>query len=153
FMNRHRWVGLQVIAASTVVTLLTMGGSAPVSAASASRHLGPAGLLPAVRGVHSDGRSNQPADKGADDGQSDEIMDSSEQFAAIRTAPALTVSADAFTAAAAQARKLSRTGGHWREVTNQPYNSDALNYRDPIWSNSSGGAGLVSGRMTALAVQ
>ncbi len=40
-------------------------------------------------------------------------MDSSQQFAAVRTAPALSVSADAFTAAAAQARKLSRIGGRW----------------------------------------
>ncbi len=152
-MNRHRWAGPQVIAAGTVVAVLTMLGSAPVSAASASRHPGPAGLLGAVRGLHNHDRANGPADKGGDDGESEEVMDSAEQFAAIRTAPALTVSANAFTAADAQARKLSRIGGHWREVTDQPYNSDAINYRDPTWSNSSGGAGLVSGRMTALAVE
>ena len=150
FMKRHRWVGPQVIAAGTVVALLTMVGSLPVSAASAGRHPGPAGLLPAVRGVHN--TANKPADKGGDSGESDEVMDSAQQFAAVRTAPALSVSAAAFTAAAAQARKLPQIGGRWREVTDQPYNADALNYRDPIWSNSSGGAGLVSGRMTALAV-
>src|SRR6266705_535751 len=61
-MNRHRWVGPQVIAAGTVVALLTIVGSAPVSAASAGRHPGPAGLLPAVRGVHN--TANKPADKG-----------------------------------------------------------------------------------------
>ena len=136
-MNHRRWVGPQVIATGAVITLLTMIGSAPVSAAPGHHHPGPAGLLPAVRGHNS---ANQPADKGADNGESEEIMDSSAQFAAIRTAPALTVSANAFTAAAAQARKLSEVGGHWREVTDQPYNADALNYRDPIWSNSSGGA-------------
>ena len=139
-----------VIAAGTVVALLTMFGSAPVSAAPGRHvgHPGPAGLLPALRGH---GGPNRPADSG-DGGESEEIMDSAAQFAAIRTAPALTVSANAFTAAEAQARRLPRFGGSWREVTDQPYNSDALNYRDPTWSNSSGGAGLVSGRMTALAV-
>jgi hypothetical protein len=141
----------QVIAAGTVVAVLTMLGSAPVSAASGRHvgHPGPAGLLPSIRGTH--GGANQPADHGADGGESDEIMDSSEQFAAIRVAPGVSVSADAFTAAQKQARKLSRFGGRWQEVTDQPYNSDALNYRDPTWSNSSGGSGLVSGRMTALA--
>src|SRR5439155_24038283 len=34
----------------------------------------------------------------------------------------------------------------------KPYNSDAQGYRDPVWSNSGGGAGNVGGRMTALAV-
>jgi hypothetical protein len=150
-MNRHRWVGPQVIAAGAVIAALTMVGAMPVSAASAGRHPGPAGLLPAVRGVHNS--SNRPADSGGDDGESEEVMDSAQQFAAVRTAPALSVSADAFTAATAQARKLPQLGGRWREVTDQPYNSDAVNYRDPIWSNSSGGAGLVSGRMTALAAE
>lgn len=141
----------QVIAAGTVVAVLTMLGSAPVSAASGRHvgHPGPTGLLPAIRGTHSG--LNQPSDKGADGGESEQIMDSSEQFAAVRVAPGTSVSSNAFTAAQKQARKLSRFGGRWQEVTDQPYNSDALNYRDPTWSNSSGGAGLVSGRITALA--
>src|SRR5207302_11301426 len=42
--------------------------------------------------------------------------------------------------------------GTWNEIPNQPYNSDAQGYRDPVWSNSGGGAGNVAGRMTALAV-
>ncbi len=28
----------------------------------------------------------------------------------------------------------------WKELTDKPYDSDALNYRDPFWSNSSGGS-------------
>ncbi len=43
------------------------------------------------------------------------------------------------------------SGGAWSELTTKPYDSDAHGYRDPVWSNSGGGAGLVSGRATALA--
>src|ERR1019366_6058853 len=107
---------------------------------------GPAGLLPVS---HSKVKAAASSDGG---GESDEILDGAAQFAAVRTAPAASVSPAAFTAAAAQANQLPLTGGGWREVTDQPYNSDAVGYRDPIWSNSSGGAGLVAGRMTALAV-
>lgn len=41
--------------------------------------------------------------------------------------------------------------GTWSEVTNKPYNADDPGYRDPYYSNSSGGAGVVSGRVTGLA--
>ena len=87
-------------------------------------------------------------DKG--DGETQELLDRSAQYAAVRTAPAATVSSEAFRAAAAQAAALPLAAGAWKEVTNQPYNSDADRYRDPFWSNSGGGSGLVSGRMTAL---
>jgi hypothetical protein len=40
----------------------------------------------------------------------------------------------------------------WTEVTNRPYDSDDPRYRDPFASNSSGGAGLVSGRIVGLAL-
>ena len=83
-------------------------------------------------------------------GETEQLMDRAEQYAAVRTAPAVSVSADAFQAARAQASALPAAAGAWSEVTDQPYNSDALGYRDPFWSNSSGGAGLVSGRMSAI---
>ena len=51
-------------------------------------------------------------------------------------------------AAAGAARRLLAPG---ENSPTKPYNSDAVRYRDPFWSNSSGGAGLVSGRMTAIA--
>jgi hypothetical protein len=85
-----------------------------------------------------------------EEGETEELMDRAEQYAAVRTAPAQSVSAEAFQAARAQANALPAAAGAWSEVTNQPYNSDALGYRDPFWSNSSGGAGLVSGRMSAI---
>jgi hypothetical protein len=149
-MGRKRWSGLRtgmLAAGIAAATLVAMGGAVSVSAAPTPRplpHRGPAGLLPALRGTLHAANGNT--------GQSNEIMTSAAQFAAIRTAPASSVSATAFTAAAAAAQRLGFVGGRWREVTNQPYNSDAVGYRDPVWSNSSGGAGLVSGRMTALAV-
>jgi hypothetical protein len=131
-----------VVAAGSVLALATM---AFAPSASASPYPGPAGLLPAAQPkIHANS-----SDGG---GESDDIMNGAEQYAAIRTAPALTVSADAFAAAVTQANGLSFAGGSWREVTNQPYNADALGFRDPVWSNSSGGVGLVSGRMTALAI-
>ncbi len=40
----------------------------------------------------------------------------------------------------------------WNEVTTAPYNSDAADYRDPVSSNSGGGAGFVTGRIVGLAV-
>src|SRR5262249_37173395 len=66
-----------------------------------------------------------------DAGETEELMDRAQQYAAVRTAPAASVSADAFRAARAQANLLPAAAGAWSEVTNQPYNSDALGYRDP----------------------
>src|SRR5207245_1808910 len=40
----------------------------------------------------------------------------------------------------------------WSEITNKPYDSDAKDYRDPVWSNSGGGSGLVAGRMSSVVV-
>ena len=47
---------------------------------------------------------------------------------------------------------LTSNGGTWDEVTDLPYDADDPNYRDPSFSNSSGGAGFVAGRITGLAV-
>src|SRR5438552_4109980 len=52
------------------------------------------------------------------DDESEALMDRSEQYAAVRTAPAATVSAEAFQAAARQARALPLTPGAWSELTN-----------------------------------
>ena len=43
------------------------------------------------------------------------------------------------------------SSGAWNEVTNTPYDADDPAYRDPNFSNSSGGAGYVAGRITGLA--
>src|SRR5437763_14879959 len=138
---RLTWrAGLHLAAAGSAITLITMIGSVPVSA-SPGGHPGPAGLLPALRGHSSLANADDPG------GEGDDILASAQQYAAVRTAPGTKVSPAAFAAATTAAGKLAQTGGRWQEVTNQPYNSDALGYRDPTWSNSSGGARLVGGRM------
>src|SRR5689334_11897051 len=143
---RLTWrAGLQLAAAGSAIALITMIGSVPVSASPGGKP-GPAGLLPALHGHSSLTNGDDPG------GEGENIMESAEQFSAVRTAPGTKVSPAAFAAATTAAGKLAQTGGRWQEVTNQPYNSDAVGYRDPVWSNSSGGARLVTGRMTALVV-
>jgi BNR/Asp-box repeat len=83
----------------------------------------------------------------------DEISEAADQYAASRLAPGVDVSADAFTTARTAAATLPlATGTAWSELTNQPYDSDDSNFRDPFISNSGGGAGLSAGRMSALAI-
>ena len=80
-----------------------------------------------------------------------EVLEQADQYAEARTAPADIVDAGAFSGAYAAYRNMPVAGSNWTEVTTTPYDSDAHNYRDPVWSNSGGGAGHVAGRMTALA--
>ncbi|GAA1948814.1 hypothetical protein GCM10009798_05010 [Nocardioides panacihumi] len=72
-----------------------------------------------------------------------------EQFAEARTAPGV-VDSGAYTAAFNQIKNLPISGGSWADVTKVPYNSDDPRYRD-YYSNSSGGSGFVSGRITGIA--
>jgi hypothetical protein len=81
-----------------------------------------------------------------------EVLEAADQYAEARTAPADLVDAGAFSGAYLAAKNLPLVGGPWSEVTTKPYDSDAHNYRDPVWSNSGGGSGIVGGRTTALAV-
>jgi sugar lactone lactonase YvrE len=83
-------------------------------------------------------------------GESVEAANIAAEYAAARTAPG-TVAPGAYGAAYASLKNLATSGGSWTEVTDVPYNADDPNYRDPVFSNSSGGAGLVSGRITGLA--
>jgi hypothetical protein len=72
-----------------------------------------------------------------------------EQFAEARTAPGV-VDSGAYTKAFTDIQKLPITSGRWADVTKVPYNSDDPRYRD-YYSNSSGGSGFVSGRITGIA--
>ena len=105
---------------------------------------------PAVAGSDSAGRSSERKLIEDADGNF-EALESANQYAEARTAPGETVDAAAFTGAYAAAQALPTVGGAWQEVTTKPYDSDAQGYRDPVWSNSGGGSGLVGGRVTALA--
>src|SRR5439155_22903178 len=71
------------------------------------------------------------------------------QYAEARTAPGV-VDSGAYGSAYAAIQALPATAGTWHDVTRVPYNSDDPRYRD-WYSNSSGGAGFVSGRITGIA--
>lgn len=73
------------------------------------------------------------------------------QEAAARLAPYGSVAPGEYGEALADLRALPGNGSRWSEVTNQPYDADDPNYRDPIFSNSGGGWGNVAGRVTGLA--
>jgi hypothetical protein len=125
-------------AAALAVTVVVVGAAVtPVFAGSNG------GSLQSNRSLHSE----TDAAEGAD-----EIIGGALSFSISRTAPGSTVSANAFTSAFAAGRALPLAPGTWSQVTTQAYDSDAFNYRDPNISNSGGGSGLVSGRMTGLAV-
>ena len=135
---------------SSTSVLLVLGATIPLtvlagSAGAAGPARGPLGLL-----AHPSATAPSATDDGDEGGETRELLDRAEQYAAVRTAPAATVSSEAFLAARAQAAALPQAGGAWSELTTKPYDSDAVRFRDPTWSNSSGGSGLVSGRMTAL---
>jgi hypothetical protein len=60
------------------------------------------------------------------------------------------VASGGYTAAYTQLTGLPSVGGAWSDVTKVPYDADDPAYRD-YFSNSSGGSGLVTGRVTGLA--
>ncbi|MGB2952467.1 MAG: hypothetical protein WBB74_03610 [Gaiellaceae bacterium] len=99
----------------------------------------------------SQGRSSERTLTDAANGNFD-VLEQANQYAEARTAPADEVDAGAFSSAYGVYKTMAVTPGTWNEVTNKPYDSDAHNYRDPVWSNSGGGAQHVAGRMTALAL-
>src|SRR5262249_39115549 len=130
----HRLAGFFVL--SALIAL-------PLFAAPAAANSSP-GSLATKRRLASEAKAAEGAD---------EISEAADQYAAVRLAPGINVSAEAFTAARTAAAALPLSSGTaWSELTNQPYNSDDPNFRDPIISNSGGGAGNSAGRMTALAV-
>ncbi|KRF25530.1 hypothetical protein [Phycicoccus sp. Soil803] len=81
--------------------------------------------------------------------ESKEAVTIAEQFAQARTAPGV-VAPGAYGNAFTQIQGLTHTAGTWKEVTGVAYNADDPRYRD-YYSNSSGGAGHVTGRITGLA--
>lgn len=131
----RRWRRGTILAAGAVPVALLMSAAPGLAGSDGNR----SGAL---------ARAAAEAEREVENGS--EILDGAEQYAAIRTAPGTSVSSAAFAAARAQAAQLPVAGRSWTEVTDVPYQSDAKNYRDPFWSNSQAGFGLVSGRMTAL---
>jgi hypothetical protein len=83
--------------------------------------------------------------------EGNEILSAAGQRALARNAPRRAAPAGGYSQAWAALQGLPTVAGTWAEVTNQKYDADDPNYRDPFYSNSSGGAGVVSGRVTGLA--
>lgn len=98
-------------------------------------------------------RRERPREKVGNPGdETREAQTAAEQFAQARTAPGI-VLPGAYLAAFTSLQALPTYGRTaWQEVTTRPYDSDDARYRDPNFSNSSGGSGLVAGRITGLAV-
>ena len=90
-------------------------------------------------------KQGEPGDETA------EALNAAAQFAEARTAPGL-VLPGAYLAAFTSLTSLATTGGSWTELTSRPYDSDDPRFRDPVNSNSGGGAGFVAGRITGLAI-
>jgi hypothetical protein len=97
------------------------------------------------------GETEHPHDiAGAPKGESGDLITRDGEYAQARLAPGR-VAPGAYSAAFTSLSSLPVAAGTWSEVTNKPYNSDDPNYRDPSFSNSGGGSGLVTGRVTGLA--
>ncbi|WP_030941317.1 hypothetical protein [Streptomyces sp. NRRL S-646] len=84
-----------------------------------------------------------------DGGEAQEEAEQADQYAEARTSPGI-VAPGAYGAAYDDLVDLPHTKGSWSDLTRLPYDSDDPRYRD-INSNSSGGAGKVTGRVTGLA--
>ena len=93
----------------------------------------------------------QGSETGGSGGEAFEAKIAAEQFAQARTAPSGVVQPGAYSAAYAQLTGLPSVGGAWTNITRGvKYDADDPEYRD-YFSNSSGGAGFVTGRVTGLA--
>jgi len=106
-------------------------------------------------GVEEAGLPYHPAEKLAESageaggGEAFEARTAAEQFLYQRLAPGI-VAPGAYGAAASAWNSLAVSGGAWTHLTGLPYDADAEQYRDYV-SNSSGGAGFVTGRVSAIA--
>jgi hypothetical protein len=83
-------------------------------------------------------------------GESNDYLIAQSQFAEARTAPSGIVDPGAYSSALGQLNGLPTLGGAWTNITAVKYDADHPAYRD-YFSNSSGGSGLVTGRITGLA--
>ncbi|MDJ0343195.1 glycosyl hydrolase [Streptomyces sp. H10-C2] len=127
--RKRRWLTICAVSATAALIAAVPAGAAP----------GHGSVKPHTVTATTAGDGGEAAD---------EISESADQFAEARTSPG-TINPGAFSAAWSDLNNLPNTGGTWRHETGLPYNSDDPRYRD-INSNSSGGAGNVTGRMAAI---
>jgi hypothetical protein len=95
-------------------------------------------------------QEGQGAAYGGSGGESAEYLRGQQEFAEARTAPSGIVNPGAYGSAVSDLNGLSTIGTTWSDITKVPYDADDPAYRD-YFSNSSGGSGLVTGRITGLA--
>jgi hypothetical protein len=84
--------------------------------------------------------------------ESAELMEALESYGEPRLSPSGTVQPGAYGSAWQHIKGMPVRSASYKEVTTQPFNSDALHFRDHGASNSGGGAGYSSGRVAAMAV-
>jgi hypothetical protein len=143
------------IAATCVVVV---GGIAGVAISRSDQENGPRyrGYLERVGGEHeeeaeAEGEHGVEGVVGGPSSESSEIFSALTSVANARVAPYGSVAAGQLSTSLGSFRGLTSNGSTWSEQTNLNYDADDPNYRDPEFSNSSGGAGFVGGRVTGLA--
>src|SRR5512139_1086227 len=136
-MNKRRLAAIAV-AATLAVGAGVVGGIAWLKEDQKERWL--AGLPFLAREKYEMIAGEDPAEAGR---ESAEAATLDAQFAEARQAPGI-VSPGAYSSAFAQILGMAHTTGTWSDVTRLPYNADDARYRD-YYSNSSGGAGYVTG--------
>ncbi|MFC8342520.1 glycosyl hydrolase [Streptomyces sp. NPDC057280] len=145
--RKRRWLTVCAITASATLVAIPAGAapggdSSPFGARTLAQ-------LAAEREQSVGAMSPSLAAEDDDGNEADEIAEGAAQYAEARTSPGV-VAPGAYGAAWTSLTKLPGTGGSWRHVTDRPYDSDDPRYRD-FASNSSGGAGYVTGRTAAMA--
>jgi photosystem II stability/assembly factor-like uncharacterized protein len=128
-------VALVAVAAAVVGARLT--GETPSASPIAKLALGGKELQPGAQG-------------GVAGDESREAYKAQQQFDNARIMPGDVVAAGAYSEAFGSLTGLASAGGTWSEITKLPYDADDPDYRD-YYSNSSGGSGNVTGRITGLA--
>ena len=135
-----------VLATATLFVLSATAAAALLAGSGAA-------VNPGFKTLNREFSLNSPGtENGGAGGESAELLTAASQFAQARTAPGI-VAPGAYTNAYNQLNTLPTYGNDsWSDVTKTAggYDADDADYRD-WYSNSSGGAGLVTGRITGLA--
>ncbi len=131
-------------AVSAVGVVAVLALAAALGARIGTAHIG-AGSPHAVKELQ---RGSQGEARGGAGAESAEEMAAQQQFNDARIAPG-NVAPGGYSAAYTDLQNLTVAGTSWAELTNRQYDADDPDYRD-YYSNSSGGSGLVTGRITGL---
>jgi hypothetical protein len=148
---RRKRVAMALVAAGALAVaglgVATQGGSSGDGDQAGPRYRG---YLEKI-GAESEEEHGIPDSVGGPSSESGEIYTSITSAANARLAPYGSVAAGQLSSSLGDFRDGPGTTSAWTEVTNKWYQADDPNYRDPDFSNSSGGAGYVAGRITGLA--